>query len=123
MMVPSDPEQTLRSVKNADGDNTEDNSSIPDSLSEQKTASITMKIGAAFYSVGTLAFVVIFISYFIARFWSQASESRIAFIGMLFGLFCSFQGLIFILIAKTAEARRQQTDFIMDQIRINKRGG
>jgi uncharacterized protein YqhQ len=112
----SDPEKNLRSVTDAD---------LPEdhSISEQKTASITMKIGSAFYGVGSLAFIIIFIAYFIAHFWSQASESRIAFIGMLFGLFCSFQGLIFILIAKTAEARRQQTDFILDQIRINKRGG
>jgi hypothetical protein len=94
-----------------------------DPISEKKTASVTMMIGSAFYGIGGISFMVIFIAYFIGHFWSAASESRIAFIGMLFGLFCSFQGMVFILIAKTAEARRQQTDFILDQIRIAKGHG
>lgn len=92
-------------------------------LSERATARVTMTIGSLFYGVGGVAFISIFIAYFVAHLWSASTESRIAFIGMLFGLFCSFQGLVFILIAKTAEARQQQTEFILEQIRINERGG
>lgn len=92
-------------------------------LSERATAKITMMTGGLFYGVGAISFVVILVFYFISHLWAASTESRIAFIGMLFGLFCSFQGLVFILIAKTADSRRQQTEFILEQIRISQDHG
>jgi hypothetical protein len=77
-----------------------------------------MAIGVVLYAAGTLSFIGIFAAFFELRIYAISSESRITFMILFTGLFCAFQGLIFILMARGGEIRRRQINYMLEQIRI-----
>ena len=72
-------------------------------------------IGVIFYVAGSAAFLGIAVAFFMFRMYMLSSDSRIAFIILFSGLFCTLQGLIFILVARGGELRRH-TNYMLGQI-------
>jgi len=77
-----------------------------------------MLIGLILYVAGTISFVGVFIAFFALRLYAISSESRLAFMVLFTGLFCAFQGLVFILVARSMQSQREQMSFVLEQIRI-----
>ena len=74
-------------------------------------------IGVILYCCGTFSFVGISAAFFMFRMFDLSTETRLAFIVLFFGLFATFQGLIFILIARGRVSRHEQMSYLIDQIR------
>lgn len=75
-------------------------------------------IGIILYAAGTISFAGIFIAFFLLRLYAVSNESRITFMILFTGLFCAFQGLVFILMARSRLSQQKQMNFMLEQIRI-----
>lgn len=90
--------------------------SSADDAQHDLLARSALVIGIIFYIAGTLSFIGIAVAFFALRMYELSTDSRIAFIILFAGLFCTFQGLIFILVARGGEVRRRQNNYLIEQM-------